>query len=388
MKSKRTATAVTMVLLLALVVAGRLGIWEPGTAAAPPAVADAPAAVADAPARIRVSNVVSLRARVDKEVTVYGRVERTNKSRSGHQFLNFRDTELTVICRSADVANFKNGAPADRYRGKDVEVTGRLELYKEKLQIRLRDPRQIRIVQPETPAKIAGVELREIRRNHWLSPAGLVYKGYDPGGLTRVEHVERHARDIPDRDGPHGVFDGGSSVAFATIDEAWKIAQKKRLKARVEGDRSLYNVPMGRRVGYLGGRVGKRKRHPALTRVQIVFETGNQEHCHRLPEGTLIMRPEQVPHLAHCGFCDQGMLRLMRCSDCQQILAVCDECELIWQDLEQVREDPQIRAQGAHPYCPACGTKHATWALLDEESIAEANLKHLFIPHGGEEERA
>ena len=112
----------------------------------------------------------------------------------------------------------------------------------------------------------------------------MFYEEYDPAGLTRVRHIERHARDIPDRDGPHGVFDGGPSVAFAVIDEAWKIAEKKRLRAKSEGDRSLYNVSMGRRVGYLGGRVGARKRHPPLRTVQIVFETGTKNIVTAFPK--------------------------------------------------------------------------------------------------------
>jgi DNA/RNA endonuclease YhcR with UshA esterase domain len=107
-------------------------------------------------------------------VTVYGRVRRTNKSSSGHQFLNFDNTDLTVICRKSDISNFKNGAPAETFRDKDVEITGRLERYRDKLQIRLVKPDQIRIVRPEGLATISGVELKEVRKNGWLSPAGLV----------------------------------------------------------------------------------------------------------------------------------------------------------------------------------------------------------------------
>ena len=109
-----------------------------------------------------------------------------------------------------------------------------------------------------------------------MSPAGLRYQGRDPQQLTRVEHIMRHVRDQPNRDGPHGVFDGGKGIAFAVIDEAWALAQKKKLSPKREGDRSSYTIRMNRRVGYLGGTVGKAKGHPPLDRVFIVFETGTK----------------------------------------------------------------------------------------------------------------
>ena len=108
----------------------------------------------------------------------------------------------------------------------------------------------------------------------WLSPAGLRYQGRDPAGLSRIEHIGRHMADIPTRDGPHGVFDGGRERAFAVIDEAWKLAHARRLRPVAEGERSSYTVDMGRRVGFLGGRTGAARKHPPLSRVFIVFETG------------------------------------------------------------------------------------------------------------------
>ena len=217
----------------------------------------------DPPQRIKASNVVSLRELVGQEVTVYGPIASTGASSgSGHNFLNFANSELTAVCFAPDVANFKAGKPADVYRGKDVELTGKVEVFRGKLQIKLSQPQQIKIVDPAavpsgSGAPAAKVELKKIGDNTWVSPAGLTYKGRDPQGLTRVEHILRHARDIPDREGSHGVFDGGPDAVFGVIDDAWRLVEKNRLRPETEEGRSLYTVSMGRRVGYLGGQTAR-----------------------------------------------------------------------------------------------------------------------------------
>ncbi len=230
------------------------------------------------PERVKASNSVALRELVGQEVTLYGTIASTGKSSGGHQFLNFYGNQVAVFCSKDDVAKFREGEPANLYKGKEVEVTGALSQFQGKLQLKLTDPANIRVVttssQPDT--KPATVKLQPIGKEAWLSPAGLRYQGRDPDGLTRVEHILRHTRDIPERDGPHGVFDGGQDVAFAVIDEAWQIATEKKLRADVEGDRSSYSVRMGRRVGYLGGQTGKLRGQPPLDRVFIVFETGTK----------------------------------------------------------------------------------------------------------------
>jgi hypothetical protein len=255
-------------------------------------LADAWVAAADG-SGIAAENVTSLRKQVGRQVTVVGRIARTGRSDSGMQFLNFADSELTVVCRREDVSRFRQGEPAELYRGKPVEVTGTVELYRGKLQIRLREPSQIRIhstsgdkkpplttVQPHPREST----LRQIGKDTWLSPAGLRYQGRDPAGLSRLEHICRHVQDEPSRDGPHGVFEGGRDVAFAVIDEAWQLAQTRRLRPVAEGERSSYTVNMGRRIGYLGGRTGAAQGHPALSRVLIVYETGTKNIVTAFPK--------------------------------------------------------------------------------------------------------
>jgi len=243
------------------------------------------AASDEATRRVSVRDVLTLRDSVGREMTVYGRVTASSVSeRSGHHFLNFDNREFSVICFASDLSNFTSGKPAELYRGRDIEITGLLERYRDKLQMRLRDPEQVKIVESaagksasskSAPSPDAAkVELKKVGAAAWLSPAGLRYQGRDPDGLTRVEHVLRHARDVPDREGSHGVFDGGPAAVFAVIDEAWQNVEKKRIRPTVENDRSLYTVPMGRRVGYLGGRAGASRGHPPLSRIFLVIETG------------------------------------------------------------------------------------------------------------------
>ena len=229
-------------------------------------------------ARIKATNVVELRNLVGKTATVYGKIASTGMASSGHHFLNFYGKQVSVFCHKNDVAKFKDGKPATQIKGKDVEISGELSLYKDKLQLKLIGPEQIKIIDLSTAnaTTTQPIELKEVAKNTWVSPAGLRFAGRDPEGLTRVEHIMRHVRDIPDRDGPHGVFDGSKRAAFAVIDEAWMLAERKKLRATREGDRSSYLVSMNRRVGYLGGSTGKRKGHPALTRVFIVFETNTK----------------------------------------------------------------------------------------------------------------
>jgi hypothetical protein len=141
------------------------------------------------------------------------------------------------------------------------------------LQLRLTSPKQIRILAAETDSDGEEFELREIGTDDWLSPAGLRYSGRDPEGRTRREHVKRHTQDIPNRAGPHGVFDGDELEAFAMIDEAWKKAQAEKIAPERRGNRLAYQVPMGRRVGYLGGRSGKSQGNPPLDEILIVLES-------------------------------------------------------------------------------------------------------------------
>lgn len=233
--------------------------------------------------RISVAEIGKIRSRVGKEVIVFGKVAGTSTSGSGHQFLNFSNG-FKIICLKDDVGKFDGSGPAELYQGKLVEARGKVTSHQGNPQIAIRAPAQIKVI--ELGAKSGGgsgaaaaekFELIEVGQNAWVSPAGLRYVGRDPQGLSRRDHILRHAKDQPGRTGSHGVFDADGLEVFRIIDEAWGKIRDQRLRPRVEGDSQTYLVPMGRRIGYLGGKSGARRKHPPLRSVFIVVRKGTSE---------------------------------------------------------------------------------------------------------------
>lgn len=106
----------------------------------------------------------------------------------------------------------------------------------------------------------------------YLSPAGLLYtRGSQEG--HRLKHLERHIEDDPSRPGSHGVFDGGMEGALAAIDLAYTRA-KSGVKTTVEEEdgRKIYTVDLGKRIGYIGGSEGRRRKNPMARRLRLVVD--------------------------------------------------------------------------------------------------------------------
>lgn len=80
------------------------------------------------------------------------------------------------------------------------------------------------------------------------------------------------------------------------------------------------------------------------------------------------------PFLNHCSFCGDGLLRFRRCSSCQRIVALCDECELMWEDVGAVSDDPNLSSDSSFPCCPACGEEQAEWTSVSMEELDENAL--------------
>ena len=229
--------------------------------------------------RISSSEIGKLRSRVGKEVIVFGKVSGTSQSGSGHHFLNF-SSGFKIVCLKDHVGKFGEGGPASLFRGKLIEVRGEVASHKGKPQIALEKPGQIKVIElgkGGAAAEAKKFELVEVGPDTWMSPAGLRYKGRDAKGLTRKAHVLRHAKDQPKRAGSHGVFDANGDAVFKVVDEAWVKAQRDRIRPRTEGDSQTYLVPMGRRVGYLGGQNGARQKNPVLKSVFIVVRRGTKD---------------------------------------------------------------------------------------------------------------
>ncbi len=86
--------------------------------------------------------------------------------------------------------------------------------------------------------------------------------------------------------------------------------------------------------------------------------------------------PEQdLPYLRSCPVCGDGLLCLYRCGRCDAVVAMCDECELIWSDLARVRRTAKPKSAAAFPACPACEAKRVKWFRLRREEIRDAGLE-------------
>ncbi|MCC6508599.1 MAG: hypothetical protein IT423_05805 [Pirellulaceae bacterium] len=115
--------------------------------------------------------------------------------------------------------------------------------------------------------------LKETGRERYVSKAGLQYSPGSEEG-HRLKHLERHLRDMPDRPGKHGVFDGDMSQALKWIDDAYARGQRgaKGVRKQVEDGRTVYEAPFDKPIGFIGGREGGRAGHPPAKRLRLVVE--------------------------------------------------------------------------------------------------------------------
>lgn len=118
--------------------------------------------------------------------------------------------------------------------------------------------------------------LKETGRERYVSVEGLQY---NPGSEEghRLKHLERHLKDMPDRPGKHGVFDGEMKDALKWIDDAYARGKRgaKGVRKTQEDNRTIYEAPFTQPIGYIGGRDGKRDGNPPAKRLRLVVE-GNK----------------------------------------------------------------------------------------------------------------
>jgi hypothetical protein len=61
--------------------------------------------------------------------------------------------------------------------------------------------------------------------------------------------------------------------ALQTIDLAYQRAKAgQRTTTEVDGERTIHTVDLGKRIGYVGGSEGRRRRNPMARRVRLVLE--------------------------------------------------------------------------------------------------------------------
>ncbi len=87
------------------------------------------------------------------------------------------------------------------------------------------------------------------------------------------------------------------------------------------------------------------------------------------------MSEQPLPYLRSCPFCGDGLLRLCRCGCCDAVVAICDECELIWRDVARASRSAKPESDAAFPACPACDAQRVKWFRLDKAEIRDAGLE-------------
>ena len=86
---------------------------------------------------------------IDQKVTITGTVDQVHKMNTGTYFLNmggkYPDNTFTAVIFKSNAEDF---GKINKYEGKEVAITGKVTLYKGGPEIILRDPDQIKIIQP------------------------------------------------------------------------------------------------------------------------------------------------------------------------------------------------------------------------------------------------
>ena len=91
------------------------------------------------------------------------------------------------------------------------------------------------------------------------------------------------------------------------------------------------------------------------------------------------MTADERPYIESCSFCGDGLIRFYRCQSCDAIVALCDECELMWQDIETLSVDPNLPADTTFPCCPACGSDSTEWTQPTPAEIEEQDLRRFCL---------
>ncbi len=115
------------------------------------APATQPGATTQPAEKLEASNFDALKAAVDKTVTVTGTIARTGWSPRGNiLFINFEGIDRNgfgvVVPKDNKDAVAAHGEDAAALVGKQVEITGKIVLYREKPQIQIATADQIKVV--------------------------------------------------------------------------------------------------------------------------------------------------------------------------------------------------------------------------------------------------
>lgn len=81
-----------------------------------------------------------------QHITLYGWVEKVEKSAAGTNFIRFRNATISLVTFKSDLGQFAKGEPIVLYEGKRLAVQGVVSLYRKKPRIKLSDPAQVTLL--------------------------------------------------------------------------------------------------------------------------------------------------------------------------------------------------------------------------------------------------
>ena len=122
---------------------------------------EAPAPAAAALPRVSAGDIEGVKKLIGQQAVVYGKVISARAvDRIGMSFLDLDGGKFTVVSWKDAYAKFPGGqSPAAIYKGKTIEITGKIEEYKKgaassaQPQIKLTDPSQIKVIEDAKDAK-------------------------------------------------------------------------------------------------------------------------------------------------------------------------------------------------------------------------------------------
>ncbi|MCA9072422.1 MAG: hypothetical protein KDA84_26035 [Planctomycetaceae bacterium] len=86
---------------------------------------------------------------------------------------------------------------------------------------------------------------------------------------------------------------------------------------------------------------------------------------------------ESQPYISKCPCCEQGLVRIALCPACDQMAAICDECEAIWKDPAQIKSSAHTKPDGQHPACPYCHEEIDKWQFPSTQELKSKGLGDL-----------
>lgn len=98
---------------------------------------------------LEASATADLSAKEGQKVVVYGETTGSEKNASGTNFVRFKGAEFLLVTFKTDLEPFQSGEPYTIYDGKRLAVEGIVSIYQGIPQIKLTQPGQITLLEPE-----------------------------------------------------------------------------------------------------------------------------------------------------------------------------------------------------------------------------------------------